>query len=416
MENILYKIIDSAYKTGKQFSMKILFVYFSHSSQLTGGSNTLYQLIQGLDKDKFYPILLSQKHDALTKKLEECGIETKIIEFPHILDVYNKSILQYSLVKKIQSLIAIIKYNIQIASLVRKEKIDLIWTNNLRALLTASITAKLLGIPIIWNVWLGEKSEGYFKLLNSIGLALSNRVVTEYKNQKHDLFSGGQIRKYNDKFRTVYTSLPDKFKDFDSYDSRKKFGLSNKEFVIGTVASIIPRKGHIYILEAVREIKKHSKNIKYLIAGDIPSNHYKDHYERLKKSVKENELEENVHFLGFRDDIPEVLSCLDLLVLTSSNEGVPVAIKEAMAMAKPVVATSVGGISEAIVNGETGILIPPADVNALTSAIKFIMENPEKAREMGLNAKKRVEELFSSESYIKNYEAVLSEFIQSGSV
>jgi glycosyltransferase involved in cell wall biosynthesis len=110
----------------------------------------------------------------------------------------------------------------------------------------------------------------------------------------------------------------------------------------------------------------------------------------------EAEAGERAAFLGYRSDIPAILDAVDMLVLPSRLEGLPMVVLEAMAQAKPVVATDVGGTAEAVVDGETGLLVPPGDPHALAEAIRRLIDDPELARRLGEAGRRRVEREFSA--------------------
>ena len=372
----------------------------------------VYRFLKGIDKNQYHPILVTNRSDALFEKVQTLGISTKIIPFPSLLDVYEKEILKYSPIKKILTVFEIIRYNIKIAYLINAEKPDIVWCSNLRALLTISLAVKLFQIPLIWNCWSWEKSEAWFRILNILGLKIANKIVTEYERQKYDIFDYSKIKVNEKKFTTVYTGF-----DFCRFShlnqgERSELGLSGKDFVIGKVGVLVPNKGAIFFLKMAQQISSKFDNVKFLIVGDIPDDSYRNYYASLKEIVKKFGIEDKVSFLGWRDDVPKILSCIDLFVSASLREGLPGAVREAMAMGIPVVATDVGGTSEAVQHEQTGLIVPPKDVQALTQAVSYMIENPKLAKEMGLKGRERAERLFSIQVYVKNYERVFDELLQ----
>jgi glycosyltransferase involved in cell wall biosynthesis len=120
-------------------------------------------------------------------------------------------------------------------------------------------------------------------------------------------------------------------------------------------------------------------------------------------------LQRQARFLGTRSDVPELLALTDVAVLPSLEEGFPNAILEAMAAAKPVVATQVGGIPEAVVHGETGLLVPPRDPSALAGAIGRLLDDPGLRTAMGLAGKQRIAERFTFARMVTEMEALYEE-------
>ena len=129
---------------------------------------------------------------------------------------------------------------------------------------------------------------------------------------------------------------------------------------------------------------------------------------QLKDQVQRLGIDHRIHFLGFRSDIPSIMKGLDLLVLPSLIEGFGRVLIEAMAMAKPVVATQVGGPEEVVVNYETGFIVPPGDLEALYKSMASLTEKPDMARVMGIKGRERVEKHFSIMASVKKFEDVLA--------
>ena len=146
--------------------------------------------------------------------------------------------------------------------------------------------------------------------------------------------------------------------------------------------------------------------IKFLIVGDGP---LKAELEKLSNGLN---IRQNCIFTGFRQDIPDILSAIDMLVMSSLYEGMPMVILEAMAASKPVIASKVGGIPEMVRDGETGILVPPKDVDALAEKIIVLLKNKDKARQMGLAGRRRVEEEFDVNIMVRKTEEVYQELIR----
>ena len=120
---------------------------------------------------------------------------------------------------------------------------------------------------------------------------------------------------------------------------------------------------------------------------------------------------DRVHFLGFRSDVPDLLAACDIFVLPSLCEGLPLAILEAMAAWKPVVATAISGTDETVVHGVTGLLVPPADPAALAGAIQSLLADPEASRRLGLAGRARVAREFLVETMVARVEAVYQELL-----
>jgi len=185
---------------------------------------------------------------------------------------------------------------------------------------------------------------------------------------------------------------------------RRELNFEPDDFLVGIVAHLADHKGHKYLIKATEILKEKAPRIKVIIVGEGPLRM------ELDKLVKRTHVEEMVFFLGFREDIPNILASLDLFVLSSYLEGMGSSILDAMASRLPVVATRTGGIPEVVVNGETGLLVPPMSPAALAKAILRVYENRELGDRLGQKGYEVVHQKFSAEAMatkvISEYERI----------
>lgn len=177
-------------------------------------------------------------------------------------------------------------------------------------------------------------------------------------------------------------------------------GIDPTAPIVGMIANLLPSKGYDLFLRAASEVLTQVGHARFLVVGEGRLR------TQLMGLASECGLEDKVLFLGYRRDIPELLSAMDVFVLSSRWEGLPVAVLEAMAMAKPVVATDVGGVSELVVDGETGILVPPGSSHELARGIVTLLRDPERARRMGERGRERVESEFRVDAMCRTTEQV----------
>jgi len=191
---------------------------------------------------------------------------------------------------------------------------------------------------------------------------------------------------------------------------REKLGISQGEKAIGVIAALRSWKGHDYLFEAIKFLVDTGRDIKLVIAGDGPR------YEHLAGKASSLGIKGRVLFLGYRDDIPDILSVLDAVVLPSyANEGVPQSILQAMAMEKPVVACNAGAISEIVQAGRTGILVEPRDPLAITNGIASVLDNNELVKTITANARRLVESKYSLKHMVDKIEKLYNGLMQSHS-
>ena len=170
--------------------------------------------------------------------------------------------------------------------------------------------------------------------------------------------------------------------EVDRSAKRRELGIDDKSTVIITVGELNANKNHTQVLRALYKLRK--TNFHYLIVGTGEDEL------KLKKTVNQLSLQSNVSFLGFRKDIPELLSASDIFVLTSRREGLPKAILEAMAVGLPIIATDVRGNRDLVKHGENGLIIPLDDVERTAEAIMKLIAEPELKETMGEKSKELV--------------------------
>jgi len=178
----------------------------------------------------------------------------------------------------------------------------------------------------------------------------------------------------------------------------KEMGIASSTFVMGTIARLDKVKDHHCLLKSLALIKNNFKDIKLLIIGDGPER------KKIETYIQDYNLQHEVILTGFRTDIAEVLSIMDLLVLTSLSEGTSITVLEAMASGKPVVATDVGGNSRLVMHNETGFLVPPKNPDATAACILSCISDKGMTQAMGLRGRQRVEKHFSVDHMVREYE------------
>ncbi len=183
---------------------------------------------------------------------------------------------------------------------------------------------------------------------------------------------------------------------FDSGELRREWGIPNGIPLIGTVARLIPQKGIQYLIQAATLLKKKFSDFRVLVVGDGP---FRQELEELTVSTG---MKGKIIFTGFRSDIPRILAAIDLFVLPTLEEGMSVAILEAMCSSKPVIASRSGGVPE-VVNEETGILVEPGDSGELATAIGTLLSDAKARERMGNAGRQRIEECFTLQKMVESY-------------
>ena len=211
------------------------------------------------------------------------------------------------------------------------------------------------------------------------------------------------------KVRTLYSGidLSERRLTHDGQEIRRMIGLPKEAVLLGTVANLFPRKGYEVMLRALPAIVRAVPLAHYVIVGS-DDHGYAD---RLKGLASKLKIADCVHIVGFQDPVQPFLAALDLYVHPALMEGFGIAVVEAMAMGKAVVATTTGGLPEVVAQGETGLLVPPGDVESLAATVVFLLEDRVRREQMGLCGKMRAQERFSLDASVMQMEQLYGEVL-----
>jgi glycosyltransferase involved in cell wall biosynthesis len=182
---------------------------------------------------------------------------------------------------------------------------------------------------------------------------------------------------------------------------RRELGIGPTGPVVGIVAALRPEKNHGLFLEMASRVVKQFPTSQFLIIGDGPCR------EDIVRRTHELNIAECVRMLGSRDDIPRLLAAMDVFALTSLVEANPISILEAMSVGRPVVATNVGSIHEAVTDGETGFVVPPGDADQLASRVLELLSDLLKCGVMGAAARDSVVNRWSIDAMVQGYERLI---------
>jgi len=294
--------------------------------------------------------------------------------------------------------------------LLKEHKTDILHSFLFHANMLGRIVGKLAGVPVILSCerTMGMESK-HRLLLNPLTAPLADKIITVSEAVRE--FAIAKIGIRPDKLITIYNGVD--LSEFSqspnskgTEEAKRELGINPSCMVVGTVGHLEKEKGCEYLLQAAAQVSAQDGNVTFLLVGDGSQR------AKLENLAEDLSISSNVIFMGYRTDVPRILSVMDIFVLPSLYEGLPNALLEAMAACRPVVATQVGGIPEVVADGETGILVPQRDPGALARAICVLLEHRERAREMGIAGRKQVEKLFSVEKMIAKTEALYEELVK----
>ena len=346
-----------------------------------GAERVLINLVENLDRARYGSIICLLKDGWLASQLRQRGFETVTIpqRAGHDLGWVYKSI-----------------------ELIRRKRIDLLHSHEFGMNIYGSIASRLMQVPIIATVhgkaYYGERWRR--RMAYRFVARRAAQMVAVAEDIRRFLID--RVGVSPRKLCTIYNGVDAKTvcSAEDGARVRQELGIAETTPVIGTIANLYPVKGHTFLLKAAAEVAKVVPQAVWLLAGRGGL------LDQLQDEARQLGIKDKVRFLGFRNDPAALLQAMDLFVLPSLSEGLPVSVLEAMAAGRPVVATDVGGNREVIVDGRTGFLVPPGDSSALASRMITLLANSDLAHGYGAEGRSRVCQHFSLERMVRAYETL----------
>jgi glycosyltransferase involved in cell wall biosynthesis len=308
-----------------------------------------------------------------------------------------------------------IKALLKLYRLFRREQPHIVHTHTAKAGFIGRLAACLARVPIVVHTYHGHILHGYYSPFKSWILRRMERILSCLTDRL--IAVSGQVKSdlicYHvappEKIVVIPLGLELKpFVDCDAHGGafRNELGLNNGHRLVGIVGRMVPVKNHRLFLDAAASVAAEEPVARFVVVGDGP----------LRQDMEQHALAlgigDRVLFTGWRRDMPKIYADLDVLVVSSNNEGTPVSAIEAMAARCPVVATRVGGVPDLVRDGETGYLVPAEDAEALSAAILRILEDPQTASRMAKTARAIAVQRFNTDRLIADIERLYVDLLK----
>ena len=388
----------------------------------TGGGSmvSLYELVRGLDKNIFEPIVIFYTSSSYQKQFEDLGVRVDILNegssvkgppiskrnLPERLGHFSRWLAR--LYRELRRIFMLIRWGWPqvkgLTEFIRKEGIDLVHHNNSLVANCESVLATwMAGVPQICHIrdldFLILIDKWLIRWVNQF-IYISGAVQESYQNQGVPIYKGQVV--YNP-INIVGCQAVE-----NTFAVRREFGITDKEILITNVGRITRWKGQNFFLEAVHSIIKTHSGIKVLLVGELqPGPLDEIYFQNLRKLVEDFGLENHIIFTGFRSDIQEIIGASNIIVHSAcAPEPFGRVVAEGMAAGCPVVATNAGGVPEIIEDGVDGLLVPPGDIPSMSKAILKLIEDPALRKKMGQCAKDNVARQFSVNQHVTAIEGI----------
>jgi len=361
-----------------------------------GEVTSVNDLVVGLKKDRFKAIFIFLSGYGVGKNiLQDAGYETFYLSNAKRIPGFRLSVL------------------LGLVKILKEHNVDILHCHRYKPTVYGVIAAVFAHTPVVISHVHGMNRSRNIrrKLLNFVLFRKISRIVTIANSVKED------VLRYNWFLSSEEVFVLENSVDYERFSNvstskegaRKKLGLASEGVVFGTVGRLAPTKGQLYLIEAFAEVKRKLPNSVLLLvgAGRLKS--------VLKREASKTDFVESIHFLGQRDDVPQILRAFDVFVFPSINEAFGLALAEAMVAGIPCIATWVGGIPEVTNGDETCILVPPRDSEALAEAMLRVAKmRGEDLAEVVEKARGRIRRFYSHDVVRKKLEALYeSEFAAS---
>lgn len=348
----------------------------NHGEIVGGGEISLLALLEGLDRVAWAPVVVAPAEGAFTDRCRRLGLPLHLVPFPTLWRPGPAMLRSIAAVRR----------------LIHQTGACLVHANGSRAMFYAGLAARRL-LPVIWHVRVSDRD----RLLDRLLTGLATAIIVNSRAVGGRFPSAAQAR-----VRCVHNGV-----DLARFAPRQvpptlrgRLALPAGVPLLVSVGRFVPYKGYHHLLEAARLVAQARPEAHWLLVGDGELRG------KLEAQCRGAGLESRVRFLGWREDVPDLLALSDLFVLPSLGEHFGRVLIEAMAAGRPVVATDAGGVPEIVRHGQTGLLVPPGEARPLAEAVLALLGDPARAAAMGKAGLARAEQEFSLTTHIQAVEAL----------
>jgi glycosyltransferase involved in cell wall biosynthesis len=369
--------------------MKIKVLQTIRQGQIGGGERHVLDLVKGMDKSIYEPVVLSFTDGQMIQELKESGIEVHVI--------YTEKAFDRSVWPKV-------------TEFAKDKGFHIIHAHGTRACSNSYKTARDLNLPLLYTVHGWSFHPGQNPIVRNLrkffeGRLISKTAATLFVSNENQATG---IKEFKPKKARVVKNGVDlsRFRLDVVSEVRSELNIPADIFLIGYICRITLQKDPFTLIEAMAIAAKANPSLHLLMVGDG------DLKQEALSKIAALKISDRITFTSFRTDIPQVLKALDVYCLPSLWEGLPIGVLEAMAMSLPAIATPVGGTSELITQGENGYLIPEKNPQKLAERILELSTNKPLCEKMGKRSRQIIENEFSIANCVAGVTAVYQEVLK----
>ena len=358
-----------------------ILVVSNHGAIVGGGELSLLDLLRGLDRDRWAPVLVVPEDGEVGARARDLDLPVHVIPLPSLRRLGPGSF------RSVKAL----------TRLARATDAGAIHANGSRAMAYAGVAGRLAARPVLWHVRIADRDGLMDRALCAIATVV---IATSRAVARRFAWAPAKIRLVpNGIDLKQFTPRP------PSAAFRAKLGLPPSAPVALSIGRHVPEKGYRHLIDAAALIERAMPGVHWVLVGNGELR------SELEAQTRRLGLGSQVHFTGWRNDVADVLALADVFVLPSESEGFGRVLVEAMSMGRALVATAVGGIPDIVVAGETGLLVEPADPVGLAEAVRALLDDSARTARLGAAGRARAESTFSLGAHVAAVERVYDEVL-----
>jgi glycosyltransferase involved in cell wall biosynthesis len=390
--------------------MKIL--YYNHTGQASGAERVLLMILARLDRSRFEPVVACPTEGRLVGMFSELGIRTVGLEQLEARFTWRVG----ELFRYLASFARVIR---NARALIIAEQPDVIHANSIRAGLVMSAASYGLATPVLWHAHDILPRHPLSIAIRFFACASGRNSILAVSEAAAGRFRGNLIRWFSRRvpIRVIHNAVDlERFQP--NAESRREIrhslGLTEKDKVVGIVGHLTPAKGQLELIKAFAAISRATPDAVLLVVGEELFNRAADYLESLKRAASLSSGENRVLFLGARDDVPELMRGLDLLVVNSHTDAFSLTVLEGLATGTAILATAVDGTPEMISHKENGWLVPARDQQKLAEAMLLLLGDQSLRERLGSNGRRDAIARFSIERFATEIHSFYRSMFESG--